>query len=237
MTKENFDINKESEEYNIEDIDSGEYVLPEADENSGDSGGEEGEEEGPSGRPKRRARHPMLMFLRMFISPLKAWKALKNSAVSSDDFARRCFYPLIALVTACNFLRLLREPDLTLSSELQNAVVIFISFFLGYFVVLFLAKICLPNDANVKVDTPFGRIWLMSGLGTLVVFLTLDELLPDLDAILVFLPLFTIYLMVRGARFLRLKRASEAVVGWIAALLCIFVPYGIYELFSALLPG
>lgn len=194
------------------------------------------EEEVETGPAPRRPRHPMLMLLRMFVSPVKAWKELRNS-MTPDVFASGCFYPLVALATASTFMRLVYNPELKLSEEIIHAVVVFVSFFLGYFCVFFLCRLILPEDARERIDTPFGRVYLMAGMSTLAIFFTLGQFLPDLDALLVFLPLFTIYISARGAKYLRLKRAGENITGWIAALLEIFVPYAIYELFPLIIPN
>lgn len=179
---------------------------------------------------------PIVALLYAFIAPVKAWKEL-HRIKSPEEFASGCFYPLIALATASSFMSLAYDPELKLADGIIRAVVVFIAFFLGYFCVLFICRLILPEDGKKKIDTPFGRIYLMTGMSTLALFFTLGQLLPDLDALLVFLPLFTVYLSARGAKYLRIKEAGENITGWIAALLEIFVPYAIYELFPLILPN
>lgn len=212
----------EFDEYNIEDE-------------------EETEETGASGEPRQpRRKHPLVMLLRMFVSPVKAWKDLCKYALASEKsaetFASKCFYPLIALATASNFMRMIYDPEIKLNAELVSALVVFLSFFIGYFLVFSVCKLILPEDAKEKIDSNFGRIYIMVGMSTLAIFLTIGEFLPDLDALLVFLPLFTVYISARGAKYLRIKEAGESVTGWMTALLEIFVPYAIYELFPLILP-
>lgn len=221
---DSYSIEEEEEELDEE------YELLEEDADADDSDGSE--------EPKRRpTRHPMLMFLHLFWSPVKAWKRLKNSKVTPEEFAAKCFYPLLAVMTACNFLDLLRNQELTLAAELQKAVCVFIAFFLGYFCVLVISKFILPEDAREKIATRFGRVYLMAGMASLALFFTIGEVLPDLDALIVFFPLFTIYLSARGAKYLRIKKAGLTITGWMAGLLEIFVPYGLYELLLLIMPA
>lgn len=188
-------------------------------------------------RPKKRRYHsPWSIFIRLFYSPLTGWKQLKNSAYSPDRTASKVFYPLVALASLGQFASKIYYPSQSLGYLLQSAVGIFISFFIGYFLVVVLCRSFLPADAKTKIDTPYGRKWLQYLMATLTLFFTIYELCPVLEPLLVFAPIFTVYLALRGVRFLRIKEASDNLVGWTVGLLCIVIPYGIYYVFDAIMP-
>lgn len=81
---------------------------------------------------------------------------------------------------------------------LVNAVIQFTSFFLGYYLSLVLEKVFLPSDARKLPSTDYGKLLTMAGVGSLAIFHIIFEALQMLDFILVFLPLWTIFIIFKG---------------------------------------
>lgn len=229
------DISDMSEEYTYNDeVSDG--------ENSGlnipDESGEKNRDKSDKVNSSRIRQHsPWAIFLRLFYSPLSAWKQLKNSSYGPERTAAKVFYPLIALASAGAFIGKYYDPGLSVAVLLQNAIGIFIAFFIGYYLVIVLCRAALPGDGKAKIDIPYGRKWLQFLMSTLAVFFTIFELVPALEPVLVFTPIYTVYLSLRGVRFLRLKEVKDAPVGWAVGILAIGVPYGIFYIFEAILPA
>ncbi len=179
---------------------------------------------------------PWILFLQLFWSPLKAWKRLKNSGLTPEEVSSKMFYPIVALSSVAQFINKIYNPSLTLGNLLECAIGIFISFFLGYFLVLVLCRLVLPGDGKEKIDTLYGRTWLQYVISTLCSFFIIYEIIPVLEPIMVFAPLYTLYITLRGVRFLRMKSGNETPVGWTVGLLSVAVPCGIYYLFETLVP-
>lgn len=199
------------------------------------------EEEMPVGEREGNSVHsyinPWLILLRLFLSPLKAWKMLKNSTLRPDDVASTVFYPLIGVASLSTMLKKIYFPTMTLGQLLEGAIGVFIAFFVGYFLLLVCCRLFLPGDGKVKIETPYGKMWLQYLIATLTIFYTLCEAFPMIEPVLVFTPLFTIFLAIRGVRFLRLKAADEAPVGWSVGILTIAIPYAVYSLFEWIAPN
>lgn len=187
--------------------------------------------------PSRPKVSPWVLLIRMFVSPLRAWKRLKNSGLTPDEVSSKMFYPLIAVASLGQFLHKIYNPALSLGFLLEGAIGVFISFFLGYFLVLVLCRGVLPGDGKEKIDTLYGRTWLQYIFSTLCIFYFIYEAVPVLEPVIVFAPLYTLYITLRGTRFLRMKEGNESSVGWTVGLLSVGVPYGINYLFEAIVPS
>lgn len=147
--------------------------------------------------------HPsiFLMMLKVLSNPLEGWKDLRRYKITAEDTQRTCFYPLVALVALSNFAQLVYSPRTTVAEVLMEALTSFVGFFAGYFCILILLKILLPKPADNQFETEFGKVFILISLSTLCLFFVLIELFPVLWALLIFLPLWTVYSICRGVRF------------------------------------
>lgn len=222
MRKSDIDIDNKSRltnENNTPDTDEDESLYYEYTEDSNDNNESERERQ-----PGRKPKSPFRIFLKTLTSPVEGWKELKRSKMKPDDFARGCFYPLLALMAACNFATYFWMPDLGLKSVLINAFSVFISYFLGFFVVMLLLCNAMPRDCRRQLDTDFARCFVMTALASLSLVQTFIECMPILEAVLVFLPLYTIYMIVKGVRLLRCPENRGTLLAISLSVLTIGIP-------------
>lgn len=185
---------------------------------------------------KRRAQSPLFAFFKMLISPIMGWKNIKSVAYKPEEVASRLYYPLIALIAAGEFLQLIYNPDLTVTVLLKDALITFISFFLGYFSILFLIELLFKKDARIKLTTDFGKNFILMNLSSMVLFYFLYEVLPLAGPILVFTPIYTLYLIIKGVKCLRLPQENYNLNIFLLSLLIIGMPIIIYKIFQAIMP-
>lgn len=195
------------------DDDLEEYELEEEEE---DDDGQEGTD--PAG-PKRKPSAMRLMF-RTLLSPVEGWKALKRARLSTDEVASGCFYPMIALSAVAQAAMFFYEANKDVSDWAVAGLVSFITFFFGYFTVLIAGGFILPKKSRAVIKTEIGKQFVMVGMATLAMFYTLVVLFPMLDPVLVFLPLWTIYSISRGVKYLRVPKDAETST---AGLLCMLI--------------
>lgn len=223
------------------------YRLPEDDEdtlngNSGpdyhrdDDDDDDNEEDGENESDNRKPS-PFVTMLKILFSPVEGWKSLKRTVVSPDSFASGCFYPLVALASVSVFFSKFYGADDSLQSMLTNALVVFISFFMGYFCILLLCGIVLPKECRKRIDTHFGKKYVMAALSSLALFFAIFSALPMLEPVLVFLPLWTLFCVCRGVRFLRVPKDREMVVSTVLCALILGAPIALAWLFSEILPS
>lgn len=185
-----------------------------------------------------KSTHPniFLMMLKVLSNPLEGWKALRRHKITSEETQRTCFYPLVALVALSNFAQLLYSPRTTVSEVLMEALTSFIGFFAGYFCIIILLKIFFPKTVNKQIETEFGKVFILISLSTLCLFSILIELFPMLWAILIFLPLWTVYSICRGVRFFDFPDNRSITCTGLLCILTVGVPYLIDWGLSEVLP-
>lgn len=142
---------------------------------------------------------------RIMAMPASGWEMAKKHGPAPELATLRFLLPLCLLSGASVFFGLLYPGSRNIFSEeagftvmLVNAVIQFCSFFIGYYVALLLEKAFLPRNAKELPSTSYGKLLTMTGVATLALFHIIFEALPMLDFVLVFLPLWTIFLLYKG---------------------------------------
>lgn len=203
------------------------YVLPEND-TAEDEDAEEEEEE-------HVKRHPFRVMLDILAGPVQGWKVMKRQHYKPQEVLAGLLYPLSGVAAATQFADLIYDANASISGTLIQAVAVFIAFFFGYFTITGVARSLMPKDSGEWAEKDFGKCFVAFSLATLALFTTVLALLPMLEPILVFLPLWTIYIICRGVRFLRVAPDKETSVSFILCVLLIGIPIGFWKIFGSLL--
>ncbi len=177
----------------------------------------------------------IMMILAMF-NPVEGFKALRRSKISAEKFASECFYPLIALASAVSFTQLFYDSESTVITSMVNAVVTFISIFFGYFTTVLCGKWLLTRQPAEQIVKDYGKIYLMTGFCSLCLFYILYRLFPILAPVWGLLPIWTIYIIWKGAKFLGAKGDEDYRTKVILSCLTILTPVAWFWLFAEILP-
>jgi hypothetical protein len=224
------------------------YSLPEEDDgcyyNLEEEDGDKPSEEGDGGRPDddpmdendQDRPEPLGIMLRTLLTPVEGWKKLKRSAIPTERFSASCFLPMVALASVSEFAVCIYDSTVTLAHVIVEALVTFISFYLGYYLSLLLDHIFTSAKCRKCLDSKFGRNFIMNAMATLALFFAFIKAFPMIEPVLVFLPLWTIYSVCRGVRFLRAPRDQETVLMVVISLSIILSPYSLNWLFHEVLP-
>lgn len=211
-------------EYSLEDEDTGIPGTPP----------EEPEKENP---PEKDGQTPSCfrLLLSMMVNPIEGWKEIRRNDINSDEVAKNCFFPIAALSAASCFMQLFYNASSSPETCLISGIKIFMALFFGNFLTILLFKIGLPKEYRNIGDSNFGKIFVMYNLSTLGLFYILYELLPMLGPVLVFLPLWTIYLTMRGCRFFRFTEEKGSLLKTLICLFLLGAPIAVYWAFDILL--
>lgn len=158
---------------------------------------------------KPKTGSPLLMLLEILVTGTAGWKQLRRSRLTPEQTAAGCFYPILALTSVCKFADWFYLPEFILSETLIRAFSVFIAFFLSYFAVQVACRLLFPHDAKAKTDTPYFKQVVQYALSSLALFLLPSELVPVLEPLTVFLPIWTAFIITKGTRFLRLPQGHE----------------------------
>lgn len=179
---------------------------------------------------------PIWLTLKLIARPVQGWKDLKHAGFTPSEYAWQCFYPLAGLAAAGKFANLIYSADGTIGNTITEAIVIFMSLLIGNFGAYCITDIVLAANMRRYLRHDFGRVFIMAIVTTLSLALFVWELIPMLSPLLAFLPLYSIYLIVKGVRFLRVPEAHHTRVAATLAVLSIGMPMLLYFLFNELLP-
>lgn len=168
---------------------------------------------------------PLSLLLRVMFSPATGWRTLKRSRIKPERFGMGIFYPLCALASAAQFCSMIYEANQTISSLVVSAMIVFISIFFSYFTIPILAGPFLTEQVKKSLESNFGKVAIMTALSTLAAFDILFELLPPLEPVLVFLPIWTMYLLTRLTKFLGTPKEKLAMTATILCILVIGLPF------------
>lgn len=173
---------------------------------------------------KKSRKSPLGLMFRTMLTPVEGWKALKRAKLTSEEVAARAFYPLLALAAISEASSFFYEANYTFSEWAVSGLVTFISFFFGYFTVLLAASIFLPKELKELPKKDICKQMVLLASSTLPLFYVLGRMLPMLDAVLVFLPIWTIYIVFKGIRLLRVPKEKENTVAGIFCTLTVGCP-------------
>lgn len=173
----------------------------------------------------------------MMINPIQGWKKIRRLALTPENTAINCLYPIIALASASCFLECLYNNAVTVSMAMITAVKIFAVLFFGNFLALAIVRILMPENQKKIADSEFGKKYFMYLLSTLGIFWILFSALPMLEPIIAFTPLWTIYLATRGARFFRFPEERTHLLTTLMCIITIAAPAIIYWVADIFLPS
>lgn len=157
---------------------------------------------------------------RIMINPASGWRMTMEYGPLPEVALLRFLLPLSVLSGLSEFFVYLYEVQLAFSDVLVSAVINFCSFFLGYFVALLFTMWAFPKEARPFVKTPYCKLMIMTGMGTLALFHIVFMALPMFDFLLEFLPLWTVFLIYEG---MRLKSVSESRQTYATGAICVIV--------------
>lgn len=140
------------------------------------------------------------------------------------------------MVAVVSFISSLCWNSLSVQQALPKAIEAFCGFFFGYFCVLILIKLLLPKEGREAFEKPFGKNFVAVAITSLAIFDLLVFILPMLQPVLVFLPIWTIFIICRGCRLLGVPEKMQIQTSTILSVLTIGAPLAISWLFSFLTP-
>ena len=196
----------------------------------------DGGRDSASNAPETEKSNAWLLFLHLIVAPRLGWRRIKSAKFAIDDYSRTLFYPLLALMAACRFIDKVYYADARTGPLLQQAVATFVAGFAGYFLIMLLARAFLPTVARMKIDTGFGKVYVMTVLSVLTLAVTLGELVPWLGMLLLVPPIYAMYILVKGIKPLRVPDAERTPTAILMVVLCLGVPSGIYFLLEMMMP-
>lgn len=183
---------------------------------------------------REKENSPLLSMLNIMFNPVEGWKRFKRKAFSTERVALSCFVPLVMLAALSPFVKYFYGAMIDVKETVISSVIMFISFFFGYFTVLLTLDLLLPKDSAEKFRSTLGKSFILIAMSTLALFEMLYEALPMIDPILAFLPVWTLYIICRGVKIMRIKQNIENRTAWTLCFVIVGIPILCRWIFSEL---
>lgn len=175
-------------------------------------------------KTKVKKGSPIGIFFKILFSPAMGWKSLKRAGIDSARIGVECFYPICALASLSEFSPLIFEGNRNWQELFVSAVIVFTAYFFSAMIIPSFGKLILGKGTSENIDKPFGREAVMILLSSLGLFRIIFNLLPPIEPVTVFLPLWTIYLITRLPKLLGTPENNRARVIILLSALTIGMP-------------
>lgn len=185
---------------------------------------------------KEKGKSAAGLLFKIMFNPVEGWKSLRRSGKSVEAFQSGIFYPVLALLALSAFADYFYSVNVTLQQVITQAVVAFVAYFFGYFCVMIILSWLLPAEMKKRLEGQFGGLYISVGMTTLALFSIFIELLPMLWPILIFLPIWTLYLMYKGVRFFKFAQNQEMKFYVLAGAAVVGVPILLDWALSSIMP-
>lgn len=167
---------------------------------------------------------PFLLMLGVLSNPIEGWKSVRRSGINPDETLKGCFYPLLAFYALSRFSVFFYTSRVDFGQLFIDVLISIVSFFFGYFCILILLRTLMPAGVKDNITSNFGKVFIIISLSSLCMFFSFLEIMPMLWDLLIFLPLWTIYVVCRGARFFRFPEHKQISCTGILCFVIVGVP-------------
>lgn len=181
------------------------------------------------------SRNPLLLLIDILMTGTTGWRRLRKARLSPEQTAAGCLYPIAALAAVCRFTDWIYAPEFELSNTLISAASIFISFFFSYFAVQVVCRWLFPAEVRPKTELPYFKQLVQYALASLALFWIPAMLIPVIEPITVFLPIWTAFIITKGMHYLRISENRRTRCTVVMVIVTVGMPYIIMWLCGKLL--
>ena len=148
----------------------------------------------------------MLSYIRflfqLVLAPTKGWEDISASGKSYSEIQTKGYFPLIILTALCEFIPLIYSPSLTFVNALENVIAIGGGLYVSIYAARLFLDIVLTRFIDAKMNILKINILAIYMLGLDCLYRILANLIPASMTFLSFLPLISIIILFKSAKYL-----------------------------------
>ena len=183
----------------------------------------------------------LLYYLRdmaqLLLSPLKGWEDVETDAFEAKTLLLKGLLPFLAITALTVFVKLFYVADIHWIALIEQAIVCFMKFFVGYFVASFCFTLYLPECIEGEISVNNCHTFIIYAIGMLALINIFQNLLPIDIAIVYVMPVYVLYVMWRGLRYLRISFTGVTKFLLLDIFSVIAPPYLLQYLFDFIIPA
>ena len=171
--------------------------------------------------------------LQLVLSPSHGWDDVEQTSSADARILTHGFYPLTAVtaLSACIF------PQKTVLQTIEDVIITFFMFFVGYFIGLFCLSVTLPKYSETRpISDAKIRNYVALTTGMLEIIWLLSNFVPATIPLTWFLPVYVLIVAWRGAKYLDIKSQLTMRFMVVVMISIILSPYIFRSVFSLFLP-
>lgn len=183
----------------------------------------------------------MLRFLKslfqLILSPERGWEDISAEGTEPRVLLETGLYPLLGVTAASFFLNAVYHSGMQPVYLVQQAIILFIQYFLTFFVAQFVFTSYIHRYISSEVSRKRNDTYIAYGIALLALVSLLHNCIPVNLAIINFLPIYVAVVLWRGVRYMAVLPEKVGKFILLAIGSIIIPPYVIGFLFDIILPG
>lgn len=173
----------------------------------------------------------------LILSPVRGWEDISYAGEDYRRLAAEGLYPLLGVASLTVFMAAIYRHGVELSYMIQQAIVTFVKYFVGYFIAVFILGSYIHRDSDAEISEKRNHTFVIYSIGLLAIISIIKNCLPMNLATLNFLPIYVAIVMWRGTRYMAIRPDRVGYFMILAIGAVIVPPFVIGFLFNLVIPG
>lgn len=172
----------------------------------------------------------------LIVSPANGWKDISKYKIPKDLILRKLYYPLLAILALTSFVGFFYSGGKGLAFYIQFAAINFARYFFGYLISIFLISNVIEFKEEGKSISDRLHVFVLYNYSILVIIEIIENILPIPSAILDLLPLYLIYVIWKGMKFLKIENGETKFL-ILSSIIILLPPFLLKFILNLLLPN
>ena len=168
-------------------------------------------------------------------APKYGWEVINESNIPTGKVLRSAYLPLLCALALSCFVRMLYDHTITFSTSLMTGIVLFSTYFISYYIIIYLLGGFYPELVKTEGATARLNDYILYNLILLVLLRVLRNLLPSDFTPVLFLMVYLPWMAYRGTDHLFVKKDKVAKFVVISSVLLLGLPLLLEALLSLLI--
>lgn len=170
--------------------------------------------------------------IQLILAPKKGWEDISADGFDSQRLLRQGFIPFVFISAMTVFVEYLYITDASLLILLQQSIVCFLKYFVGYFLATFVFTLYLPSCIDGELSMKRCHTFILYGLGLLAFINIIQNCIPVELAISFVMPIYALFILWRGLQYMSISFNGVGTFVLMIIFSIIFPPYLLQYLFD-----
>lgn len=168
-------------------------------------------------------------------APKYGWEVINESNIPIGKVLRSAYLPLLCVLALSCFVPMLYDHTITFSTSLMTGIVLFSTYFISYYIIIYLLGGFYPELVKTEGATARLNDYILYNLILLVLLRILRNLLPSDFTPVLFLMVYLPWMAYRGTDHLFVKKEKVPKFVVISSVLLLGLPLLLEALLSLLI--